>query len=116
MILRRLLTRAVLTAAGGLLVAMAAGQAACAQEFLPNPALSRARSATSANGGIESEWEYHKPANALMFRTTITPISKFAGGSGYCTPSCVAPYYGGCATGCGSQRASRSFARACGCR
>jgi hypothetical protein len=114
MILRRLLTRAILTAAGGLLVATTAGQPACAQEFLPNPALSRARSATSANGGIESEWEYHKPANAMKFRMTIVPISKFGGGSGYCTPSCVAPYYGHTA-GCASQRASRSFAQACGC-
>lgn len=107
--LMRLPTRAVLIAASGLLIAMATGLPASAQEFLPNPALSQARSASTTNGGIDSEWEYHRRANSSNFRTTFTPISKFAAGSGYCTPACVAPYYGCDTHGC-CRRSSR-----CGC-
>ncbi|HEY3964202.1 MAG TPA: hypothetical protein VGM05_06570, partial [Planctomycetaceae bacterium] len=94
---------------------VAGPQAASALEDLPNPRLSIPRSATTANGGIEREWEYHKPANAAKFRTKYTPISIFAGGSGYCTPPSSPDYYGYDTGGC---RRSNCFAgsRSCGCR
>ena len=97
--------RRLRTVVGGLFVVLAGCHLAAAQEIIPDPALSQARSASLANGGIESEWEYHRRANLPSFRPRITPISKFAGGPGYCTPSITAPYYGCDRSG-----------RACGCR
>jgi hypothetical protein len=71
-----------------------AGGVALGQENYPNPALSMARSAGLRNGGIESEWEYHRRASSPKFTTQFTPLSKYAGGVGYCCPTMVAPYYG----------------------
>lgn len=104
-----------LAKASGMVVVLAFYQPVAGQEILPNPAMSLARSANTANGGIDSEWEYHRRANSPSFRPTYTPISRFAGGSGYCTPACIAPYYGcdhgGCCgygrTTCGSGCSNR---------
>ena len=105
----RSLTRAFITFGVGLLVSSAAQLPAFAQEWLPNPALEQVRAATSANGGIEGEWQYHKPiANRSI--SPVVPISKFAGGRGMCTPTCVAPYYG-CDRSGTCHRTSH-----CGCR
>lgn len=98
-------TARLLAAASTLLAIVAVQQPAAAQDYFPNPALSLSRSANTANGGIDSEWEYHRRANLPDYRPTITPISKFAGGSGYCTPPCSAPYYG-CDLGRSCRRSS----------
>ncbi|MBI3860337.1 MAG: hypothetical protein HY290_00425 [Planctomycetia bacterium] len=95
----RLMRAGGLWAGAGLLIVVAARHAP-AQEFMPDPAQSQARSANLANGGTESEWEYHRRANSANFRPTIRPISKFAGGSGYCTPVCRPAYYGRSGCGC----------------
>jgi hypothetical protein len=114
--IRYLRSAALMKIAGGLLIVTAAYRSAVAQEFLPDPAVSQARSANLANGGVESEWEYHRRANLPSFRTSFVPISKFAGGSGYCTPAMHPPYYGCDTSGC--RRSSRGNTRGgtCNCR
>lgn len=97
--------------AGVLFVLSACHAPTWGQEIMPNPALSLARSASSTNGGIESEWEYHRQAVRTGARPVIQPISRFAGGPGYCTPSTVAPYYGCDRSGC-----CNGAKPLCGCR
>ncbi len=113
---KRLHTTRWLEVTSLLLAVVGAQRAALAQENLPDPSLLIVRSATTANGGIEREWEYHKPGNTQKPQPKFTPISKFAGGSGYCTPPSVPHYYGYDTGGC--FRSSNCFAgsRSCGCR
>jgi hypothetical protein len=115
--IRYLHSAAIMKIAGGFLAVMAAHRSATAQEYLPDPALSRSRASTTANGGVEMEWQYHSRANSPAVPATIVPISKFAGGSGYCTPA-MHPHFYSSENNCGwrSSCSHLSYRRACNCR